>query len=319
MHSRFTITITDNEKGVKQYSLNKIVKKIALYVLAALLFFMMAAVATILYLKESVEESEAKKERFQQAYIDLARKNQELKNSIKSTQKELQNRRLELEEVSRSLAEIETLIGIKSAPKQSLQSRIDLTKLTSQNRATILQFVPNGSPVVYKGITSRYGWRIHPTLKKREFHPGSDMKARYATPVHATADGVVEYAGLHKKSGYGKLIIIDHNYGFKTYFGHLSKIKVKAGSFVKKGDVIALSGNSGLSNGPHLHYEVRFVQRPLNPFWFIKWGVDNFNEIFQKEKKVPWQSLIAAIAKIKLLKTDQGQPSLPSEQKSKGK
>jgi murein DD-endopeptidase MepM/ murein hydrolase activator NlpD len=202
----------------------------------------------------------------------------------------------------------------------SLQERIDVTKLSSENIAVMMQFIPNGSPIPYKGITSKYGWRVHPTLHKREFHPGSDMRAPMGTPVVATADGVVEYAGYHKRSGYGKLIIIDNNYGFKTYFGHLSKIKVKAGTFVKKGTVIALTGNTGLSNGPHLHYEVRFIQRPLNPFWFIKWTVNNFNEIFQKEKKIPWQSLIAMISKIKIvLKPSQAQPSSPSVQPSKGK
>jgi murein DD-endopeptidase MepM/ murein hydrolase activator NlpD len=72
--------------------------------------------------------------------------------------------------------------------------------------------------IKYRGITSKYGWRIHPTLKKREFHPGLDMKASMRTKIYATADGVIEYAGNHKRSGYGRLIIIDHNYGFKTSF-----------------------------------------------------------------------------------------------------
>jgi murein DD-endopeptidase MepM/ murein hydrolase activator NlpD len=318
MNNHCTITITD-EDGVKQYNLSKIIKKTILYAVLVVLFSIVVSFGTIYYLNKSVEESEAKKEQIHKAYKALEEKNKQLLAKISQTQQRLASKKTELEEVSNSLKEIETLIGLKPAEDISLQKRVDLTKLTTENIATILQFIPNGSPVEYNGITSKYGWRVHPTLHKREFHPGSDMRAKYGTIVRATADGVVEYAGYHRKSGYGKLIIIDNNYGFKTYFGHLSKIKVKAGQCIKKGDIIALSGNTGLSNGPHLHYEVRFIQRPLNPYWFIKWGVENFNEIFQKEKKVPWQSLIAMMANLKIKTQTQVQPlsplALPSKEK----
>jgi murein DD-endopeptidase MepM/ murein hydrolase activator NlpD len=318
MNNHFTITITD-EHGVKQFNLSKIIKKAFLYASLFLVFFIVVSLGTIYYLNISVEESEAKKEQIHKAYVELKEKNEKLLAEMQATQQHLEAKKTELEEVSSSLAEIETLIGLKPSEDLSLQQRVDLTKLSSENIATILQFIPNGSPIEYKGITSKYGWRVHPTLHKREFHPGSDMRAKLGTPVYATADGVVEYAGYHKRSGYGKLIIIDNNYGFKTYFGHLNKIKVKAGQFIKKGDLVALSGNTGLSNGPHLHYEVRFIQRPLNPFWFIKWGVENFNEIFQKEKRVPWQSLIAMMANLRIKPQIQVQPSSQSAQTSKGK
>ena len=320
MHNRFTITITGSECGLKQYNLNKIIKSILFYSALFLLLLITVLVGSVLYLNYSVEKSEAKKAKIDKAYKSLQAKNKELSSAIEKTQKELERKQTQLQEVATSLSEIEELIGLKPTENMTLAQRVDLTKLSSENIAAMLEFIPNGSPVKYEGITSKYGWRVHPTLKKREFHPGSDMRAKYGTPVHATAEGVVEYAGLHRRSGYGKLVIIDNNYGFKTYFGHLSKIKVKAGQIVKKGDVIALSGNSGLSNGPHLHYEVRFIARPLNPYWFIKWNVNNFNEIFQKEKKVPWQSLIATISKIKLAKKQAlAQPSSQSDQKSKGK
>ncbi len=320
MHNHFTVTITDDENGLKQYNLNKIIKKVLLYSGLFLVSFILLSVGTIFYLRHSVEESEAKKEQIHRAYVTLVEKNEYLQREMEKTLQNLEDKKIELEEVSNTLAEIETLIGLKPAEDISLQRRVDLTKLTSENIATILQFIPNGSPIEYKRITSKYGWRTHPTLGTREFHLGSDMRARYGTPVYATADGVVEYAGLHKRSGYGRLVIIDNNYGFKTYFGHLSKIKIKAGQYVKKGDLIALSGNSGLSNGPHLHYEVRFIQRPLNPYWFIKWDVDNFNEIFHKEKKVPWQSLIAMISNIKIVKKQaQVQRLSLLDHRSKGK
>lgn len=185
--------------------------------------------------------------------------------------------------------------------------------------ATLLQFIPNGSPIEYSGITSKFGFRIHPTLDRREFHRGSDMKAEMNTPVYATADGMVEFAGMHKKSGYGNLIILQHNYGFKTYFGHLNKVVIKSGHFIRKGELIAYTGNTGMSNGPHLHYEVRFTSRAINPFWFIKWDIKNYSEIFEKEQTIPWQSLIAATANIKVQKPTQpqllSQLALPSKVK----
>jgi len=162
----------------------------------------------------------------------------------------------------------------------------------------LMQHVPNGSPIEYRGITSKFGYRTHPTLQREEFHRGSDMKAPMKTPIYATADAIVEWAAVHKRSGYGKLIILDHSVGFKTYFGHLNKIVVKSGQFIKRGDLVGYTGNSGMSNGPHLHYEVRFVQRALNPFWFVKWNIASYNSIFEKEKNVPWQSLITATTRL---------------------
>ena len=145
-------------------------------------------------------------------------------------------------------------------------------------------------------VTGRFGWRVHPILKKKEFHRGLDIKASMQTPIKAPADGVIEYAGYHKSSGFGYLIILDHNYGFKTSYGHLSKkMLVKPGQFVKKGEIIGYTGNSGLSTGPHLHYEIRFIARPLDPLNFIQWERKNFDDIFKKENRVSWQSLVKII------------------------
>ncbi len=318
MNDHFTVTIHD-DNGVKQYNVHQLVKKAIVYAVLFFAFIGFVAIGTILYLNNTVDKIEKKRLEIRAAYAELKLKNEKLKHTMLQTQAALNVKKEELSEVSDSLSEIETLIGITPVEEMSLQKRVNLTKLNSEQMATLLQFIPNGSPIVYKGITSKFGYRLHPTLKKKEFHRGSDMKAKMNTPVYATADGVIEYAGNHKKSGYGKLIIIRHNYGFTTYFGHLNKIVIKSGKFVRKGDLIAYTGNSGMSNGPHLHYEVRFIQRPLNPYWFVKWTVQNYQEIFEKEKKVPWQSLIAAIAHIKILNPTQIQPLSQQEQLSKGR
>jgi murein DD-endopeptidase MepM/ murein hydrolase activator NlpD len=116
-------------------------------------------------------------------------------------------------------------------------------------------------------ISSDFGWRTDPFSGKQEFHEGLDIGIWYNTPVMATADGIVKFAGW--KNGYGYLVIINHGFGFETRYGHLNKIKVKKGEAVKRGQTIALSGNSGKSTGPHLHYEVRKNNIPQNPRNYI--------------------------------------------------
>ncbi|MEA2091801.1 MAG: M23 family metallopeptidase [Campylobacterota bacterium] len=318
MNDHFTITIHD-DNGVKQFNLHQIVKKAIFYAVSFLGFIALAAVGTILYLNYSVDEIEIRRQNTQSAYDILKKKNSELDKSMHNTQLALIDKKRELNEVSDSLSEIETLIGLAPVVDMTLAGRVSLTKLNSEHMATLLQFIPNGSPIKYKGITSKFGYRIHPTLNRKEFHRGLDMRAKMKTPVYATADGIVEYAGYHKRSGFGNLVILQHNYGFRAYFGHLNKIVIKSGKFVKKGDLIAYTGNSGMSSGPHLHYELRFIQRAVNPFYFVKWNIKNYKEIFEKEKKIPWQSLITATAHIKVPNPTQTLPSSQLALQSKGR
>ena len=318
MNNHFTVTIHD-DNGVRQFNMHHFVKKALAYASLFIISIIIFALGTILYLDNSVDEIEKKRNEITQAYNDIEAKNLKLQDSMSDTQASLKLKKKELEELSDELSEIETLIGLKPLAETSLADRVSSMKMDTQHRAVMMQLIPNGSPIKYKGITSKYGYRIHPTLKKREFHRGIDMRAKMNTPVYAPADAIVEWSGMHKRSGFGRLVILEHTYGFKTYYGHLNKTVVKSGQFVKKGTLIAYTGNSGMSNGPHLHYEIRFIHRNLNPFWFIKWTQKNYDQIFKKEKKVPWQSLITATAQLHLLKQTQTQQSSQPEQKSKGK
>ncbi len=318
MNSHFTVTIHD-DNGVQQYNLHHFVKQAILYAALFIGFVGLISIGTILYLNNSVDSIEVKRLSEQKSFIKLQEQNKNLNKNIKNAQDKFENKKKELDKISDSLTEIESLMGLSPAEDMPLQKRVDIAKLTSKDMTTLLQFIPSGSPVQYRGLTSKYGYRIHPTLKRKEFHRGADMKARMKTPIYATADAMVEFAGKHSKSGYGRLVILKHNYGFKTLYGHLNKVVIKSGTFVRKGDLIAYTGNSGMSNGPHLHYEVRFMSRPVNPFWFIKWNAQNYNEIFQKEKKIPWQSLITATANIRIVNPTRAQPSLLLARPSKVK
>ena len=125
---------------------------------------------------------------------------------------------------------------------------------------------PSGWPV--KGwLTSSFGMRKSPFTGKRKMHEGYDIAARTGTPVYATADGVVSKA--ETVPGYGKLVVIEHGYGYRTYYGHNSKLHVRAGQRVTRGEKIAAVGNTGRSTGSHVHYEVRRNGVPVNPKKFI--------------------------------------------------
>ncbi len=130
----------------------------------------------------------------------------------------------------------------------------------------------------------RFGMRFHPILKVRRMHNGIDILVNTGTPVYATGGGRVKFAG--RKGGLGRTVIIDHGFGYTSIYGHLSRIKVKRGQKVKRGDLIALSGNSGrLSTGPHLHYEVRHNGIALNPRNFIFDDIKLFDFLTHKKAK----------------------------------
>ncbi len=107
---------------------------------------------------------------------------------------------------------------------------------------------------VHGSINSGFGWRGHPYGRRSEFHQGIDIGGRVGTPIKSTAKGRVVSAGW--SGGYGLLVTIDHGHGYKTLYGHLSRIQVKQGQIVDKGSIIGNLGNSGFTTGPHLHYEV---------------------------------------------------------------
>jgi len=116
--------------------------------------------------------------------------------------------------------------------------------------------------------SSGFGYRKDPFGRGTRRHEGQDFAGAYGSPIYATADGVVTYAGW--ESGYGRLVTIRHKYGFETRFGHLSQIRAKVGQKVSRGDRIGDMGNSGRSTGTHLHYEIRISGTPKNPMTFIK-------------------------------------------------
>ena len=119
-------------------------------------------------------------------------------------------------------------------------------------------------PVKFGLCTSSYSARrFHPISKRYKRHTGIDYSAPLGTPIFATAGGTVEFAGW--RGGYGKLVIVRHSNGYKTYYGHCSRLLVKKGTYVKQGQIIAKVGQTGLATGPHVHYETRINGKPVDP------------------------------------------------------
>jgi len=127
---------------------------------------------------------------------------------------------------------------------------------------------PAGRPITKGWLSSYYGMRTDPFNGRKEMHKGTDFAGQLGSNVLATAAGVVTWAG--KRSGYGLLVEIDHGNGFSTRYGHASKLLVKVGDKVSRGQTIALMGSSGRSTGPHVHYEVLKNGRQINPARYLQ-------------------------------------------------
>ncbi len=151
-----------------------------------------------------------------------------------------------------------------------VQSRsLDEIEKLAADKEDLLRAIPAIQPVQNKDLTrmaSGYGMRMHPILKYRKMHHGMDFTAKKGTPIYATGDGKVIKAS--RGSGFGRVVYIDHGFGYVTKYGHMSKFNTQKGRYVKRGDIIGYVGNSGLSSGSHLHYEVHKNGKPINPVNF---------------------------------------------------
>lgn len=126
---------------------------------------------------------------------------------------------------------------------------------------------PSGWPAAGK-ISSGFGMRDHPSLGVRKMHTGMDITMPRGTPLHATADGVISFAD--RSGGNGNIVVIEHGHGLTTVYAHNARNNVKAGKTVKRGEVIAYSGSTGISTGPHVHYEVWRNGQSINPAPFLE-------------------------------------------------
>ncbi|MDD3876289.1 MAG: M23 family metallopeptidase [Bacteroidales bacterium] len=152
----------------------------------------------------------------------------------------------------------------------------------ARNKSEMLASIPSIVPLsnATSRLVSGFGYRVHPIYKTLRMHTGVDFTAPRGTPVYASGNGTVKNINRRHFSGYGILCVIDHGYGYETLYGHLSRLNVRPGQKVVRGEVIGYVGSSGLSVGPHLHYEVLKNGNPVNPINFF------YNDLTPEEYEI---------------------------------
>jgi murein DD-endopeptidase MepM/ murein hydrolase activator NlpD len=152
----------------------------------------------------------------------------------------------------------------------------------AKNKELLLSSIPAIMPINNKDLRRQpggFGWRTHPIYKTPEFHPGMDFAAEQGTPIYATGDGVVETADANAQ-GYGNHVVINHGFGYQTLYGHMSKMAVKVGKKIKRGELVGYVGSTGLSTAPHIHYEVIKNGEKVNPINFY------FNDLTPQQYQI---------------------------------
>ncbi|MFK5976855.1 MAG: M23 family metallopeptidase [Sulfurovum sp.] len=258
MENRLIITVSDVH-GSRQYSAPSNIKSIIYTLIAIFIALVVATVFYVLHLKNKTSQP-----------IALLENNQTISKVCETNDSKV------------------VVIRDDHVDKEDI--------VLSIKKAIMFMAIPNGRPIEYKKLSSPFGFRDHPITKKNEFHEGIDLTAPKGTAVYATASGIVKYAKT--KGNYGKVILILNSYGFKTAYGHLSKYEVKRGDFINKGDIIGYVGDSGKTLDSHLHYEVRYLNKWLDPKAFMSLDLDNINYTTDKIDTVEWKSILKRIDKL---------------------
>ncbi|GMB95670.1 M23 family metallopeptidase [Helicobacter sp. NHP22-001] len=307
LNKRLILIFTYND-GSKTLNIPIVCKQLAYYLLLLVVGVLLFLAIALYTLEHEIHATKVQTKKLNRKYQ-------------KSTQVHAQlNQQLQgyLEEIMLAgdrINDLEDFVGIDNSQGDDdapLSQRLDVASITGMQKTFIMRFIPNDNPLEsFKRVSSTFAKRYHPILHRMANHTGVDLSTPIGTPVYATANGVVGFAGRGWNGGYGRLLKLYHPFGFKTYYAHLKRIVVKNGEFVKKGQLIAYSGSSGMSTGPHLHYEVRFLNKPINPMDFIKWNMKDFDFIFTKERNIAWQSLLTIINNL-LMDQPPSSPKAPS-------
>lgn len=194
--------------------------------------------------------------------------NKSTEAGIRNKMMSIENKLLEMQEMlDKKGIKKDLAVGGEFIPADRLSiSYIDYMQKDIDNLFNTMKSLPVGSPLEGK-INSGFGYRKDPFRSRIGFHSGVDIDAKFGDPVVATADGVVKKTGW--EGSYGKTVVIRHEQGFETIYGHLSKISVEEGQKVKVGEEIGKAGNTGRSTGTHLHYEVLKDGKRVNPSNFL--------------------------------------------------
>ena len=214
MKDRIIISVS-TINGTRHFNISKLFKRNAIIGLWLLLFGLVITAGVIDYLLRSVETSQLQRNYLAQQANTLRDEITQLQSSKSELEKELNLKQDEMLLVINRVGEIELALGLEQQYPQNLENRLDTASVNSVARQTMLQLVPNGSPLEFSRRSSRFGLREHPIDGKQQHHKGVDLSASRGTPIYAPADGVVEVV-RSSKQGFGNLLKIRHAFGFST-------------------------------------------------------------------------------------------------------
>jgi murein DD-endopeptidase MepM/ murein hydrolase activator NlpD len=169
---------------------------------------------------------------------------------------------------------------------KSFDEVVQLAKSKEKLLASIPAIMPINQKDLAHAVTSGYGWRTHPIYKTQEFHPGMDFSAEQGTPIYATGDATVERAD-NLAQGYGHHVVLNHGFGYRTLYAHMTKIVAKAGQKIARGQLIGYVGSTGLSTAPHIHYEVIKNGEKVNPinYYYNDLSPEQYEQLVELSKQ----------------------------------
>lgn len=284
MRGRLFITISDTREA-RQYAVNRVAGRLLVFLLSGHTLLFVLGFAGLAWLVWEIDGLRYARDvvvrEYRMATDEKARLEYKARDELKVIEESIRKKREELGIINE--------VGKSTPEKAPSQDKKHISWGTSTK--PFGQFIPVGAPMPETPTASGFGHRLHPVLGKMQAHNGVDYNVPPGTPVQVTAAGVVESA-QDSRDGYGLMVVVRHPYNFRSLYAHLSRARVAPGQIVRKGDTIAESGNSGLSTGPHLHYEVHYDRRPLDPAPFVQTEAEP-SRLFQRTRSVPWASLVA--------------------------
>ncbi|WP_281747316.1 M23 family metallopeptidase [Helicobacter suis] len=277
MPDKFVLTIID-ENGSKQLRLSRHVKRHVLLITMLVIGLLLAGGWFLGYLVEKISKMTLEKVILETNYKNLYTKNNTLKLEISQKTQEIAL-------VSRKIKDFENLVQVKKSQGDDAYSSVDLKQLSIPNKTLALALIPNGEPIkTYSTKT------LINSPNKRSLGPyhGYNFNTTPDTPVYATASGVVDVVLIRNYQGYGKLIRLEHAFGFSSIYARLNSIVIKRHAFVQKGELLGYSSNN-------LHYEIRFLGRIVDMPKYMDWDMAHFDSIFKDDSQVSWKNLFYSI------------------------
>lgn len=217
---------------------------------------------------KELQQSVARKKAQEDAVVAQNKRDEDAeKSAAAELQDERQDKSDALQDLKNQEGQIESIL--KELDKEDEDVMSEIQSFEGGAGRGMPAFHGRFGPPVYGGrLSSGFGMRYHPILHRMRMHTGQDFTGNYGTPIHAAADGIVTTCRYSR--GYGNMVVIEHGGGYATLYGHCSSFVARPGQHVKRGEVIARVGSTGLATGPHCHFEIRINGKPVNPMPFLR-------------------------------------------------